>query len=281
MKSDQVTVIKPPRGWFDFHLSEIWRYRDLLTLFVMRDIKVRYKQTLLGPTWIILQPLALTAVFTIVINGFAGVSTGGRPAPIFYFTALIIWSYFSQNVYSTSQLFVANEQMFNKIYFPRMIVPISSLISNGAAVAFQFIAVLVFFIWYQINGQVDGLFWRLLFFPLIVIQVAAFSLGVGLCLAASTSKYRDISRVTPFLLQIWMFVTPVIYPFSAVPEKYRLLLSVLNPLAVFVEESRWCFFGESIIGFWQIAASLLTTVLVGIIGVLLFQRVERTVMDTI
>jgi len=277
----QVTIIKPRSGWFDFGLNDIWRYRDLLVLFAMRDIKVRYKQTLLGPAWMILQPLALTAVFTAMISGVAGVSTAGLPAPIFYITGLIIWSYFSQTVYPMSQVFLLNEQLFSKIYFPRVIVPVSSLLSNAVALAIQLIAVLVFLTWYKINGGVDGPVWRILLFPLVIFQTAALSLGVGLCLAASTSRYRDMSHVTPFLLQLWMFVTPIIYPFSAVPESYRLLLSAANPLAVLVEQSRWCFVGQSAIELQHIVAALAGVAAFLVVGVLLFQRVERTVVDTI
>jgi lipopolysaccharide transport system permease protein len=279
--TDQITLVKPRGGWFDFGLKNIWLYRDLLLIFAMRDIKVRYKQTLLGPAWMLLQPLALTVVFTAMISGVAGVSTAGLPAPMFYLTGLIIWSYFSQTVYPMSQVFLMNEQLFSKIYFPRIIVPISSLLSNAVALAIQFVAVLVFLAWYKMSGELDGPVWRILLFPLVIFQVAALSLGVGLCLAASTSRYRDMSHVTPFMLQLWMFVTPIIYPFSAVPEGYRLLLSVVNPLAVLVEQSRWCFVGRSAVEFQHIGAALVGMAAFLAVGVLLFQRVERVVVDTI
>ena len=239
----KTTIVGPRRGWFDLDIMHLWNYRDLLLLFAMRDIKVRYKQTLLGPAWLILQPLALTAVFTTMISGVAGISTGNQPAPLFYLTALIIWSYFSQIVQSTSQVFLANEHLFSKIYFPRIIVPVSALLSNGVAVLIQFMVVLVFLLAYGFAGKIDGLTWRIALFPLVALQLAAVSLAIGLVLASSTAKYRDIANMTPFLIQVWMFVTPIIYPFSSIPERYRTLTSLVNPLAVVVEQSRWCFLG--------------------------------------
>jgi lipopolysaccharide transport system permease protein len=281
MKIRKTTIVSPRRGWFDLDIRHLWDYRDLLLLFAMRDIKVRYKQTLLGPAWLILQPLILTAVFTTMISGVAGISTGDQPAPLFYLTALIIWSYFSQIVYSTSQVFLANEHLFSKIYFPRIIVPVSALLSSGVALFMQFMVVLVFLLAYWFAGKTGGLTWRIALFPSVVLQLAAFSLAIGLVLASSTAKYRDMANMTPFLIQVWMFVTPIIYPFSSIPEKYRTLTSLINPLAVVVEESRWCFLGVSSVDADQIMASILSTVLILAVSVIVYQRVERTVMDTI
>src|ERR1700732_4758250 len=174
MKIRKTTIVSPRRGWFDLDIRHLWDYLHLLFLFAMRDIKVRYKQTLLGPAWLILQPLALTAVFTIMISGVAGISTGNQPAPLFYLTALIIWSYFSQIVYSTSQVFLANEHLFSKIYFPRIIVPVSALLSNGVALLMQLMVVLVFLLAYGFAGKIDGLTWRIALFPSVVLQLAAF-----------------------------------------------------------------------------------------------------------
>jgi lipopolysaccharide transport system permease protein len=281
MKIRKTTIVSPRRGWFDPDIRHLWDYRDLLLLFAMRDIKVRYKQTLLGPAWLILQPLILTAVFTTMISGVAGISTGDQPAPLFYLTALIIWSYFSQIVYSTSQVFLANEHLFSKIYFPRIIVPVSALLSSGVALFMQFMVVLIFLLAYWFVGKTGGLTWRIALFPSVVLQLAAFSLAIGLVLASSTAKYRDMANMTPFLIQVWMFVTPIIYPFSSIPEKYRTLTSLINPLAVVVEESRWCFLGVSSVDADQIMASILSTVLILAVSVIVYQRVERTVMDTI
>jgi lipopolysaccharide transport system permease protein len=281
VKAKKTRAIGPRRGWLDLDLGQLWDYRDLLLLFALRDIKVRYKQTLLGPAWLVIQPLTLTAVFTTMISGVAGISTGNQPAPLFYLTALIIWSYFSQIVSSTSQVFLANEHLFSKIYFPRIIVPLSALLSNAVALLVQFIVVLVFLLAYKFFGKIDGLSWRIVLFPIVVSQLALYSLAIGLGLGASAGKYRDMAYMTPFLIQVWMFITPIIYPFSSIPEKYQTLASLINPLAVVVEESRWCFLGVSSVGADEIIASMVSTVLILAGSVIIYQRIERTVMDTI
>jgi lipopolysaccharide transport system permease protein len=216
-----------------------------------------------------------------MISGAAGISTGNQPAPLFYLTALIIWSYFSQIIYSTSQVFLANEHLFSKIYFPRIIVPLSALLSNAIGLLIQLIVVLIFLVGYGLTGKIDGLSWRIVLFPIVVSQLAAYSLAIGLGLGASAAKYRDMAHMTPFLIQVWMFITPIIYPFSSVPAKYQTLTSLINPLAVVVEESRWCFLGVSSVGADEIIASIVSTVLVLAGSVIVYQRIERTVMDTI
>lgn len=277
----RITIIKRRSGWFDLDLQRAWEQRDLLLLFALRDIKVRHKQTLLGPGWLILQPLVWTAVFTATVSGVAGVSTANQPAPLFYLSGLIVWTYFSQVIFATSQVFIENEHLFSKVYFPRIIVPLSSLISNAAALLIQFAVVLAFLIAFQLMGKTDGLSLRLLAFPLVVLHLASFSLAIGLLLGASTAKYRDLGFMTAFLVQVSMFVTPVLYPFSSIPEQYRVMASLANPLAAIVEESRWCFLGQSMLAPSQLLASLSTTAIALACGVLLYQRVERTVMDTI
>jgi lipopolysaccharide transport system permease protein len=252
-----------------------------LLIFALRDLKVRYTQTLLGPAWLIIQSLTLTAVFTTIISGVAGISTGNQPAPLFYLTALIIWSYFSQIVSSTSQVFLANEYLFSKIYFPRIIVPLSALLSNAIGLVIQLLVLLMLLFAYEFLGKIGGLSWRVAVFPIVVIQFAAFSLAIGLGLGASAAKYRDMAHATPFVIQVWMFITPIIYPFSSIPETYRTLVSFINPLAVAVEASRWCFLGISSAGVDQIVASIVSTVLALAGSVIVYQRVERTVMDTI
>jgi lipopolysaccharide transport system permease protein len=277
----RITTVRRRNSWFDLDLRRAWEHRDLLLLFALRDIKVRHKQTLLGPGWLVLQPLVWTAVFTATISGMAGVSTANQPAPLFYLSGLIVWSYFSQVIFATSQVFIENEHLFSKVYFPRIIVPLSSLISSVVALVIQFVVVLVFLVAFQWMGKTEGLSWRIVAFPLVVLHLAAFSLAVGLILGASTAKYRDLGFMTSFMVQVSMFITPVLYPFSAIPEQYRVAMSLANPLAAIVEESRWCFLGQSTITPGQLLASLLTTAVVLACGVLLYQRIERTVMDTI
>ncbi|WP_409190058.1 ABC transporter permease [Bradyrhizobium sp. RDM4] len=277
----RITIIRRRSGWFDVDLRRAWEHRDLLLLFAQRDIKVRHKQTLLGPGWLVLQPLVWTTVFTATISGVAGVSTANQPAPLFYLSGLIVWSYFSQVIFATSQVFIDNEHLFSKVYFPRIIVPLSSLISTAVALLIQFVVLLVFLVAFRWMGKTDGISWRIVAFPLVVLHLAAFSLAIGLILGASTAKYRDLGFMTPFLVQVSIFVTPVLYPFSAIPEQYRMVASLANPLVAIVEGSRWCLLGDSMLTPGQLLASLLTTSAALAGGVLLYQRVERTVMDTI
>ncbi|WP_369726010.1 ABC transporter permease [Bradyrhizobium sp. LLZ17] len=277
----RITIIRRRSGWFDLDLRPAWERRELLLLFAQRDVVVRHKQTLLGPGWLALQPLVWAVVFTVTISGVAGVSTANQPAPLFYLSGLIVWSYFSQVMFATSQVFIENEDLFSKVYFPRIIVPLSSLISSAVTLLIQFSVVVVFVVAFQWMGRTDGLSWRIVAFPLVVLHLAAFSLAVGLILGASTAKYRDLRFMTPFLVQVSMFITPVLYPFTAIPEQYRVAASLANPLAAIVEESRWCLLGETMLTPGQLVASLLTTSIALACGVLLYQRVERTVMDTI
>lgn len=275
----ETTTITPnPRS---LAARELWRYRDLLLIFALRDIKVRYAQTLLGPVWIILQPLALTAVFTTALKGFAGLSTDGLPAPLFYLTGLAVWFYFSQVALTTSQVFISNAYLFSKIYFPRLVLPLSTLASNVVGLAIQLGVVIAFVAGYSLSGDTSGITWRLALFPLVALQLAALSLAVGLPLAASAAKYRDMVHLAPFVIQVGMFATPIVYPFSDVPERFRWWLCVLNPLASIVEQTRWCFLGSSSISAEQVAASVLATSVLLILGILVFQASERRAMDTV
>ncbi|MGY3238650.1 MULTISPECIES: ABC transporter permease [unclassified Bradyrhizobium] len=281
MTAKRVTIIRRRSGWFDLDLRGAWDRRELLLLFALRDIVVRHKQTLLGPGWLALQPLVWAVVFTVTISRVAGVSTANQPAPLFYLSGLIVWSYFSQVIFGTSQVFIDNEHLFSKVYFPRIIVPLSSLISTAVTLLIQFTVVVAFILAFQWMGRTTGLSWRIVAFPFVVLHLAAFSLAVGLLLGASTAKYRDLRFMTPFLVQVSMFITPILYPFSAIPEQYRAAASLANPLTAIVEESRWCLLGQSTLTPGPIVVSLLTTSIALACGVLLYQRVERTVMDTI
>jgi homopolymeric O-antigen transport system permease protein len=276
-----VTIIRPKQGLLDFELRSVWRYRDLLLLFAMRDIKIRYKQTLLGPAWLILQPLAFTGVFTAMISGVIGLSTDNQPAPLFYLCALVVWSYFSQTVQSIALVFRNNWYLFSKIYFPRIIVPLATIISAGAGLGIQAALVLIFVLLYVGLGHSEIMTWHIFLFPFIGLHLAFFSLAIGIWIANSTAKYRDLANMTPFLIQLWLFLTPVIFPFSAIPEGYRTLVSILNPLAALVEMTRWCFLGVATVTWLDVIGSLVSTTLCLVTGLLLFRRIERNAVDTI
>ena len=272
-----ITVIRPSPAWRLPDPKLLWRYRDLLSLLIRRNFALRYRQTLLGPAWLLLQPLALTGMFTLIFKTFALLPTDGRPAVLFYFSGLIGWSYASQIVSATAGTFIHNADLFGKVQFPRLIMPLSNACSGLFAVMLQ-LALLGLMI-AAIGESLPG--WRLLLVPFLLLAIAALALAVGLWIASSTAKYRDLSIGTPFLLQLWLFATPLIYPLSAVPEAWRSTLALLNPLAPLIETLRWVLIGAgSVEPSWLFIAVVEIAALL-LIGALLFQRVERTVVDTV
>jgi lipopolysaccharide transport system permease protein len=281
--SDYEVIIKARRSWFYIDWWSLLHYRDLLLLLVRRDFVARYKQTLLGPAWFVIQPILTSVVFTIVFKRVANISTDGLPPYLFYFCGLVIWDYFSRSINSTATAFVTHAHLFEKVYFPRLIVPLSSVISNLFSFAIQLCIFLGFYFYFMFFTPAKtsinaNLF--LLALPLLVLQTLCFALGVGLWISALTAKYRDFTFVMTFLTQLWMYATPVIYPVSTIPEQWRFIM-VLNPMAAVVALFRHAFFGTAALGPRYLLASALCTVLVLISGVLVFNRVERTVVDTV
>lgn len=279
MKREEVpvTVIRPSPAWRLPDPALLWRYRDLLLLLIRRTFTLRYRQTLLGPAWMLLQPLALTGMFTLIFKIFALLPTDGRPAVLFYFSGLIGWSYASQIVASTAGTFVQNADLFSKVQFPRLIMPLATACSGLFAVVLQ-LAVLGFLI-AAIGEALPG--WRLVLLPFILLAIAALALALGLSIASSTAKYRDLSIATPFLLQLWLFATPIIYPISSVPEAWRSALALLNPLAPLIEALRWVLIGAGTFEPLWLMVTAIEIAALFLIGALLFQRVERTVVDTV
>ena len=280
---DYELVIRPSRGWFNLNLREVWRYRDLLFLLVHRDFVAKYKQTVLGPAWFILQPLFMTAVFVVVFSRVAGIPTDGVPPTLFYLAGLLGWSYFAQTFQATSGTLIANAGLFGKVYFPRLVVPLSAVISNLLALTLQFATFVLFWSYFKFltpSGSAFGLRGEVIWFPLLVVQIAAVSLGVGLWLSALTAKYRDFVHLSAFVIQLWMYATPVIYSLSQVPERWR-WVAVLNPMAVPVELSRYMFLGQGVVVPAHVAVSLTLTGLLLISGILVFSKVEKTFVDTV
>lgn len=273
-------VIEPRSGWFDLKLRELWKYRDLTALFIKRDFVTFYKQTVLGPVWYVLQPLFTTLVFTIVFGRIAQIPTDGVPPFLFYLAGNVMWLYFSENVKKASETFILNSQIFGKVYFPRMTVPISIVISNLVQFTIQFaLFVGIYFYFYAQGSELRPNIW-LLALPLLILQMAAFGLGVGIIISALTTKYRDLRFALTFGIQLWMYASPVVYPASQVPAKY-LDLYMLNPMAPIIECFRFMFIGAATVSVEQIATGAVITVLVLFGGVLLFNRVEKTFMDTV
>jgi lipopolysaccharide transport system permease protein len=276
-------VIQATRGLRFLDWRELVAYRDLLGLLVWRDFATRYKQTILGPLWHIFQPLFTTVIFTIVFSQVAELPTDGLPPTLFYLCGLLAWNYFSQTFNSTSSTLVANAGLFGKVYFPRLIVPLSSVVSNVISFLIQLTSFFVILVVYRASHPQTtvGPRWEaIVFIPLVLVQLAAFSLGVGLWLAALTAKFRDFTVLSGFLIQLWMYVTPIILPLAKVPPHWHIYVAA-NPVTMPVECFRYFLLGTGWINVPLLIVSVVVTVLTVASGLLVFQRVERTFVDVV
>jgi lipopolysaccharide transport system permease protein len=281
LKDDSWTVvIRPQRHWFDVRLSELWRFRYLTALFVWRDFVTYYKQTILGPLWYLIQPLMTTLTFTVIFGKLAGLSTDGLPQFLFYMAGAIVWSYFSSCLMKTSNTFVANAGIFGKVNFPRLTVPISILFSNLITLAIQFFLFLGFVTYFGLSGAHIRPNACILLTPLLLLLMAGLGLGFGIIVSSLTTRYRDLQFLVSFGVQLWMYATPVIYPLSQVPEKYRWII-LANPMTPILESFRYAYLGAGIINAMYLLYSFCFMIGVLLIGVLIFNRVERTFMDTV
>lgn len=274
------THIKANQSWWKIDWREIWEYRDLLWMLVKRDLTAVYKQSVLGPLWFIIQPLATTIVFTVIFGNFAKISTEGTPPFLFYMSATIMWNYFAGCMNGVSGSLIVNAGIFSKVYFPRMIVPISLIISNLAQFALNFLTFLVFFLYFWLRGAALNPSWLVFCLPLLVLHSAVVGLGVGLWLSASTTKYRDLRFALPFLSQLWMYITPIVYPVSMVPERWRWILAI-NPMAAVTEFNRHAFLGSGHLNADWMIGSFVTGIVLLVTGVLAFNRIQRTFVDTV
>lgn len=273
-------VIKPVHGWFNINIKEIIRYWNLILLFVRRDFVIFYKQTVLGPLWYIIQPLFNTLVFTLIFGKVAKIPTDGIPPFIFYLSGTVVWSYFSSCLNQTGKTFVSNAQIFGKVYFPRVTVPISIAITAVFQFLIQFTIFLVFFIYFWYAGTDIKPNIYVLTLPLIVLHMAVLSVGMGLIISAATAKYRDLSFAMGFLIQLWMYMTPVVYPLSEVPDKFKIFI-LINPMTAVVESFRGAFLGVSTLTLGDLILSISITVVFFVLGIIVFSRVEKTFMDTV
>lgn len=280
-KDDNWTmIIRPQRHWLDMRLAELWRFRDLIALFVWRDFVAYYKQTILGPLWYLIQPLLTTLTFNVIFGRLAGLSTDGLPQFLFYMAGTVVWSYFSSCLAKTSNTFTANAGIFGKVYFPRLTVPISILISNLITLAIQFALFLCFMAYFGFFGAAIRPNAWILLTPLMLLLMAGLSLGFGIIVSSLTTRYRDLQFLVTFGVQLWMYATPVIYPLSQVPEKYRWII-LANPMTPIVESFRYAYLGAGIVNVMHLLYSFCFMIVVLLIGVLIFNRVERTFMDTV
>jgi lipopolysaccharide transport system permease protein len=280
--ADYLLVLRANQSWLKLDYVELWEHRDLLKMLVRRDLLARYRQTILGPIWFLLQPLIMAAIFSMVFARAARVSTDGVPPFLFYLSSLLGWSFFSQSVTAISGTFTSNAGLFGKVYFPRLIVPCATVVSNLVTMGVQFLLFLGFVAyhtWFAPTGTaLVG--WRWLLLPLLVLQTATFALGAGLLIASFTGRYRDLLHALQFLVLGWMFLTPVFIPLSHFTGKLAAVI-YLNPMAPVIEGFREVLLGVGAVEPVMIAVSVLETVAVFLVGTVLFQRIARTAVDTV
>lgn len=279
------TVIQPKNGWFDLHLKELLQYRDLVFLFVKRNFVSQYKQTVLGPLWAIVQPLLTTVVFTLVFGNIAGLSADGVPSFIFYLSGTILWTYFNQCLTQTANTFVANSATMGKVYFPRLVMPVSTVMSNLISLAIQFMFMVIFLVYYTVTNQGCHPNLYILMTPLVILQLALLSLGCGIIISALTTKYRDLAMVVGFGTQLWMYASPIAYDMNSMAVfapggKYHALY-MLNPITPIVNLFRYAYLGLGNMDWTFYGISWVITLVVLFIGILLFSKVEKTFMDTV
>lgn len=273
-------VMQPKTGWFDIDIKELWRYRDLIGMFVKRDFVTFYKQTILGPLWYIIQPLFTTVVFTIIFGQVAKISTDGLPPFLFYMAGNVMWGYFAATLNATSGTFNTNAGIFGKVYFPRLTVPLATVIVNFLQFFIQFFLFVGFYFYFYLKGASISPTISIVGLPVLLLQMALLSFGLGILLSSLTTKYKDLKFAMGFLVQLWMYGTPVVYPLSQIPE-WLLPYYVLNPMVAIIESFRYAFFGSSAIKLSHIGISWCVTLLLVFFGVVLFSRIEKTFMDTV
>jgi lipopolysaccharide transport system permease protein len=274
-------VIAPRSKVVDLNLGNVWRYRDLIWMFFKRDFITFYKQTILGPLWYLIQPILTAITYFVIFGKIANISTDGLPPLIFYISGIVVWTYFSACLTNNAEVFSKNAQLFGKVYFPRLVVPISVAISGMVAFAIQFALLLVVSIGFLLTGTELNLYWQALpIVLLLVFYVACLGIGVGLVVSALTVRFRDLAFATGFVTQLWMFASPVVYPFSQIPEKYRVFFH-LNPMTAPIESLRALMFGTEGVGITIWLANISITLGLLILGLVLFTRAESNAMDTV
>jgi lipopolysaccharide transport system permease protein len=274
-------IIQPQRNLLDLRVGELWRYRDLVMLFVRRDFVSVYKQTILGPLWYLIQPLLTTITFTVIFGRLASLPTDGLPPFLFYMSGTVVWSYFADCLNKTSNTFIQNANLFGKVYFPRMAVPVSILISSLVAFLIQFVMFLGFVIFFALRGTPIQFNWGwIAFSPALIVMMAGLGLGFGVIVSSLTTKYRDLRFLVTFGVSLLMYATPVIYPISAVPPQYQWILYA-NPMTAIVEAFRYAYLGAGSVDGLQLLYSFCFMLVTVFLGSLIFNRVEQTFMDTV
>lgn len=275
------THISARHRWFDLKLKEVWQYRDLIVLFTKRSFKVTYKQTVLGPLWLFINPLLTSLVYVVLFGNIAKLSTGGVPQLLFYLTGNAIWGYFSACLTNNASTFTGNAHLFGKVYFPRLVVPISNVWSSAIRFGIQMILVLLLLVYYGINGLVHPHWWAWLLIPLVLMELGIMGMGFGIIISSLTTKYRDLSVLVSFGVSLWMYATPVVYPMSQLADGWLKTLLLVNPVTAPIELFRYAVVGHGAVPWFSLLLSLAVTVVVFLLGIVIFNRVERTFMDTV
>lgn len=280
MQNSDITVVSAKRGLFNLNLKELWKYRDLVILFVKRDIKNVYKQTVLGPLWIVINPFLSTFVFTVIFGIIANISTDGIPQFLFYMSGNILWSFFSSCFNRASSTFLSNARIFGKVYFPRFVMPLSGIIYNSITFLVQFVMFAILVAVYALTGANVHPNFLVLALPLFLIHIAFLGTGTGLIISSLTTKYRDLNVLVSFGLTLWMYLTPVVYPVSQIPESFRFIM-LLNPVAPIMETFRYAFLGSGSFEWFFLLISAAVTAVLLILGMIVFNQVEKNFIDTV
>lgn len=281
-EADWSLIIKPHQKLWSVDLGELWRYRDLIQLFVKRNIVVQYKQTILGPLWYIIQPILTVIMNMVVFGGIAKMSTDGVPQPLFYMAGNVCWLYFANCLNQTSNTFVANQSMFGKVYFPRLAIPIATVLSNLFRFGIQLALFIIMWIWFVARGaNVSVSVSTLVLLPIFVVMLGGLGLGFGILVSSMTTKYRDLRILFTFIVQLWMYATPIVYPISMVSEGTLRTLMLANPITSIIEAFKYATLGQGYFSWGALGYSFLFMTILLVFGVIIFNKVQRSFMDTV
>ena len=275
------TVIKPKNKLLSVDFKEMWQYKDLFTMFVKRDIITQYKQTVLGPAWFFIQPMFTTIMYMVVFGGIAGISTDGLPQPLFYLSGVLCWQYFADCLNKTSSTFTTNQNIFGKVYFPRLIVPLATVTSNLLRLFIQLSLFLLVYAYYWIIDVTIMTNWYVLLFPVLVLLLAGLALGFGILISSLTTKYRDLTILFTFIVQLWMYATPIIYPLSTITNDKIRMVMLLNPITSIVETFKYGTLGIGSFSWGALGYSFGFMVVLLLIGIVIFNKTQRSFMDTV
>lgn len=275
------THITSEHKWFDLKLKEVWQYRDLIFLFTKRSFILTYKQTVLGPLWLFISPIMTSLIYTFVFGGIAGIETDGIPQILFYLSGNAIWGLFSSSLTRNANAFTANAGVFGKVYFPRLTTPISNVLSSVIQFGIQMILVLALLIYYIVTGAIQPNFLAWLAIPAVLIELGIMGLGCGIIISSMTTKYRDLSVLIGFGVSLWMYATPIVYPLSQIENELLRSLMLLNPATAPIELFRYALLGQGTVSMMGLIISAVFTLIVTIFGIMIFNKVEKTFMDTV